>query len=143
MFKKYTVSLEALRTSNENSVVKDSEGNVIATLNANEKRESITLDQMSKYLPLAFISIEDERFYDHDGVDFKRTAAATFKYIFGNSSFGGSTITQQLIKNVTKEDERDASRKIKEIARALNLEKELRKEKTKSQAKDELSLIHI
>lgn len=129
MFKKYAIPLDNIRISSENTVILDTDGNVIATLNADEKRESIKINEMAKYLPTAFVAIEDERFYDHQGVDIKRTAAATFSYIFkGDSSFGGSTITQQLVKNITKDDERDATRKIKEMARAYNLEKTLTKD---------------
>lgn len=129
IFKKYTIPIDKLKISNENTVILDTDGNVIATLNASEKRESVSIEQMSKYIPTAFVAIEDERFYDHQGVDIKRTAAATISYIFkGDSSFGGSTITQQLVKNITKEDERDATRKIKEMARAYNLEKTLTKD---------------
>lgn len=84
---------------------------------------------MPEYLPKAFIAIEDERFYEHHGVDIKRSAAATITYIFnkGSSSFGGSTITQQLVKNITneKEDEGKAGvqRKIREMSRAYQIEK--------------------
>ena len=145
IFKKYKVPLDKIRASMENTIIFDTDGNVIATLSANEKRNSITLEEMSPYIPKAFIAIEDERFYEHDGFDIKRTAAATIGYIFkgGGSSFGGSTITQQLIKNITKEDQRDATRKIKEIARAYNLEKELEQDKTKSQAKDEILQLYL
>lgn len=130
IFSKEKVDLSLLRASSENTVILDSDGNVIATLAANEIRDSVKLSEMPKYLPNAFVAIEDERFYDHQGVDIKRTAAATFNYLLhkGNSSFGGSTITQQLVKNITKEDERDATRKIKEMARAYNLEKDLPKD---------------
>jgi len=84
---------------------------------------------MSQYLPKAFVAIEDERFYEHDGVDIKRTAAATLTYVLnaGKSSFGGSTITQQLVKNLTEEDDRTWQRKVKEMARAYYLEEELSK----------------
>ena len=130
IIKKEVISIDKLRISTENTKVVDAEGNLIATLNADEKREIIKIDEMSKYIPTAFVAIEDERFYEHQGVDIKRTAAATFKYITsrGKSDFGGSTITQQLVKNITKEDERDAMRKIKEMARAYNLEKTLTKD---------------
>lgn len=145
IFKKYKVPLDKIKASMENTVIFDTDGNVIATLSANEKRNSITLEEMSPYIPKAFVAIEDERFYEHDGFDIKRTAAATVGYVFkrGGSSFGGSTITQQLIKNITKENERDATRKIKEIARAYNLEKELQQDKTKSQAKDEILQLYL
>lgn len=144
IFKKSTVPVESIMTGGGNTVVLDTDGNVIATLSADEKRNNITLEEMSPYIPKAFVAIEDERFYEHDGVDLKRTAAATIGYIFkGNSSFGGSTITQQLIKNKTKENQRDATRKIKEIARAYNLEKELQKDKTKSQVKDEILQVYL
>ena len=89
----------------ENSVIKDMQGNTLGVLNGDENRESIPLSEMPEYLPKAFISIEDERFYEHKGVDIKRTAKATYTYITneGNSPFGGSTITQQLVKNLTQE----------------------------------------
>ena len=114
----------------ENSVVKDKDGNTIAVLSGEENRDFISISEMPEYLPTAFISIEDERFYEHMGVDIKRTAKATLTYIFngGKSSFGGSTITQQVVKNSTKEDERTWKRKVKEIARAYYLEKELSKD---------------
>ena len=114
----------------ENSVVKDKDGNTIAVLSGEENRDFISISEMPEYLPAAFISIEDERFYEHMGVDIKRTAKATLTYIFngGKSSFGGSTITQQVVKNSTKEDERTWKRKVKEIARAYYLEKELSKD---------------
>ena len=114
----------------ENSVVKDRNGETIAVLSGEENREFISISEMSEYLPVAFVSIEDERFYEHMGVDIKRTAAATVTYVLhgGKSSFGGSTITQQVVKNSTKEDERTWKRKVKEMARAYYLEKELSKD---------------
>ena len=114
----------------ENSVVKDINGNTIAVLNGDENRQSITIDKMSKYLPLAFIAIEDERFYEHEGIDIKRTLAATYTYLTnkGESPFGGSTITQQLIKNLTQENEDTWQRKVREMARAYYLEEEMTKD---------------
>ena len=79
---------------------------VVANLSGDEKRKIITIEDMSKYLPKAYVAIEDERFEKHHGVDWKRTAGAIFNTVFkGSSSYGGSTITQQLVKNLTKDDE--------------------------------------
>ena len=114
----------------ENSEVRDLDGNTIAVLSGEENRESIKLDEMAEYLPKAFVAIEDERFYEHEGIDMKRTIAATVTYIFhkGESSFGGSTITQQLVKNLTSEKDRTWKRKVKEMSRAYYIEKELSKD---------------
>lgn len=119
-----------LYIENENSVVLDKDGEVIAQLSGDENRETIKLSEMPSYLPEAFIAIEDERFREHSGVDVKRTTAAVANYILhaGRSSFGGSTITQQVIKNYTKEDERTWKRKANEMVRAYYLEKELSKD---------------
>ena len=81
----------------------------------------------------AIVSIEDERFYSHNGVDVKRTAGAILGYakskLTGESaSYGGSTITQQTIKNITSEKDQTATRKIKEIMRAIAFENQLSKE---------------
>ncbi len=87
------------------------------------------LEAMPEMLKYAFIAIEDERFLSHHGVDWKRTFGATLTFFFkGNSSYGGSTITQQLIKNVTGDDKRSPIRKIQEIIRALNLERKMSKD---------------
>jgi len=85
---------------------------------------------MPEYLPKAFISIEDERFYEHDGIDIKRTAKATYTYIInkGISPFGGSTITQQLVKNIKEEKDDTWERKVREMARAYYIEQEMSKE---------------
>ncbi len=126
---KFAMSKEDLLISNSNTFVYDSEGNLIRELSGDENRKIITLNDMPEYLPKAFIAIEDERFYEHHGIDIKRSTAATITYIFnkGTSSFGGSTITQQLIKNITneKDDEGKAGiqRKIREMSRAYQIEK--------------------
>ena len=73
----------------------------------------------------AFISCEDKRFKEHSGVDWKRTISAAANEVLGfyGNRQGGSTITQQLVKNLTKDDEQDAARKIREIMRARYLER--------------------
>ncbi len=135
-YKIYNITKDAklskndLAIKNENSVIKDMESNTLGVLNGNENRESIPLSEMPEYLPKAFISIEDERFYEHRGIDIKRTLKATYTYIAnkGNSPFGGSTITQQLVKNLTQEKEDTWQRKVREMARAYYVEQEMSKE---------------
>ena len=124
----FNITKEDLVIGISNSTVLDKDGNVIATLSGDERREIVTLADMPKYLPEAFISIEDERFREHHGVDIKRTAYAIFNYVVkhGSSSFGGSTITQQLVKNITQEKEDSGIegilRKIKEWVKAYQIE---------------------
>ena len=133
MCKEAKLDMKDIAIKHENSVVLDDEGNTIAVLSGDENRESIKISEMSKYIPKAFVSIEDERFYEHSGVDIKRTFAATVKWFLskihiGSSSYGGSTITQQLVKNLTEEKDRSSERKIKEMARAYYIEQELSKD---------------
>lgn len=92
-------------------------------LSAEENRMWISYQNMGAYLPQAFIAIEDKRFESHDGVDWVRTVKVTLDYFLGGGSQGGSTITQQLIKNVTGNDDVTIQRKAQEIFQALNLEK--------------------
>lgn len=84
--------------------------------------------QMPQDLINAFIAIEDHRFPKHNGVDWVTTSKAIFRYLIGKPIAGGSTITQQLVKNLTGEDDFTIQRKVEEIFRALNLEKELSKD---------------
>lgn len=91
-------------------------------LHGTENRLWVSYDEMPEDLINAFVSIEDKRFFTHDGIDIRRTAGAVLGFLSGNDSYGGSTITQQLIKNVTGEDDVTIQRKIQEILRALNLE---------------------
>lgn len=100
-------------------------------LHGEENRIWVDMENIPQKLIDAFISIEDERFFEHDGVDWKRTASAFINFLpFVNiydSKQGGSTITQQLIKNITDDRSRSISRKFREIVRALVVEKRLGK----------------
>ena len=109
---------------NECSVVVDSNGNVIAELGGERKKIKTDSKDIPDDLKNAYVSIEDERFYKHSGVDIKRTGSAILSYIFhaGNSSYGGSTITQQLVKNLTGDNTDSVSRKVKEWWKAYQLE---------------------
>ena len=124
------LDMKEVKIKYENSVVKDISGATIAVLTGDENRDPKPISEMSPYLAKAFVAIEDERFYEHKGVDIKRTAAATLTYILhgGESSFGGSTITQQMVKNITTEDDRTWQRKVKEMARAYYIEQEMSKD---------------
>ena len=110
--------------TNENSIVKDSENNTVATFGSEKIKKKIDNSDIPENLKHAYVAIEDERFYSHHGVDIKRTGSAILSYIFhgGSSSFGGSTITQQLVKNLTGENEGKITRKVKEWGRAWSLE---------------------
>ena len=109
---------------NENSIVKDIDGNVIAKLGSEKKKKTVEYGKIQNNLKNAYIAIEDERFYSHHGVDVKRTLSAIGSYVihFGSSSFGGSTITQQLVKNLSSDSTDSIGRKITEWWRAWNLE---------------------
>lgn len=96
-------------------------------LYSSQNREWATLDTVPERLQSAFIAIEDHRFYSHSGIDLRRTLGALAGYIKGSDTYGGSTITQQLIKNVTGNDEYSVSRKLHEIIFALKLDGELSK----------------
>ena len=89
----------------------------------------VEYEKIPKDLVDAFISIEDKRFFEHNGVDWKRTVGATANYFLKfRDEFGGSTITQQLIKNVTGEDGYSLKRKLQEIFWAIDLESKMSKE---------------
>ena len=127
------ISKEDLQIKVSNSVIVDQNGTVLADLSGDEKRKIITLEDMADYLPKAYIAIEDERFYEHSGVDFKRTAGAIANTLLnGESSYGGSTITQQLVKNITNDNESTGiegiKRKIREWQRAYQVERMISKE---------------
>ena len=88
-----------------------------------EDRIWVSYDEIPKYLRDAAVAIEDHRFYEHKGVDWKGTIRAiVFTLGPGNSLQGGSTITQQLIKNLTQDSETTVKRKVTEIYRALEME---------------------
>lgn len=93
----------------------------IARLHGEEDRVWVDLDDMSPYMSKAFIALEDTRFEEHSGVDWIRTIGVIV--VPDNLGQGGSTITQQLIKNITKKKEVTVVRKFNEILTALNLER--------------------
>lgn len=98
-------------------------------LHGNENREWTDFADIPEHVRNAAVAIEDERFYKHRGFDILSTSKAAFNYIFKRStSRGASTITQQLVKNLTGDSDKNVTRKVKEILRAVNLEKKMTKD---------------
>ncbi len=97
----------------------------IAKLHGEQNRVWVKLDDMSEWMSKAFIAIEDKRFYDHPGVDWFSMTLGIARSFFSNNGQmrGASTLTQQLIKNLTGESGRNINRKYYEVLSALNLEK--------------------
>ena len=93
-----------------------------------EDRIWVSLDQIPDDLKKAAIAIEDKRFESHPGVDIKSTIRAIVYTLTGKSIQGGSTITQQTVKNVTGDNQDTVLRKVKEIYRALEMEKRYEKD---------------
>jgi len=130
------IDFEAL-AYNYSSIVyaTDKDGNPVEVeyLHNDGNREWIDNDKIPQVAKDAAVSIEDERFYEHNGVDFKRTTGAVFGWVGakitgGSPSYGGSTITQQVIKNITNEKDKTVTRKVKEMMRAIAFEKRFTKE---------------
>lgn len=100
----------------------------LTKLHGVENRTLVSIDEIPKHVRDALISIEDERFESHHGVDWKSTAKAILGKLTGTSTRGGSTITQQVVKNMTGDNEVTIKRKVTEIFRALRLEKNYSKD---------------
>ncbi len=118
-------------TLTESSVIVDENGTVIEQIHdPNENREIVKLNDMPKHLQDAFISIEDQRFDDHFGIDIKRIMGSLLhNFKVGDATAqGASTITQQLVKNVYLTNEKSWERKIKEMYLAVKVEQKLSKE---------------
>ena len=128
----FDITKEELTIGVSNSIVLDKDGKEIANLSTDEKRKIISLSEMSDYLPKAYIAIEDKRFYNHNGVDIQRTAGAILGAVTGNDRGGGSSITQQLVKNITDEKARSGLagivRKMKEWSKAVQVERMISKD---------------
>lgn len=119
------LTLNDLYSTDRQTVIFDSDGNTMVTLKSTIVENSIWagIDEIPENLRNAFVAIEDERFYTHNGVDLKRSVSAVVGFFVpGMGSHGGSTITQQLVKNVTGDDAHSVPRKIREQWRAIQLE---------------------
>ena len=99
------------------------------TVYGTENRIWVDYEQIPDALWQAAVAIEDHRFFEHNGVDWTRTASATLNFFTGSrATFGGSTLTQQVLKNMTGDDGNTINRKVREIFRALEFEKNYTKQ---------------
>nr|WP_049778110.1 PBP1A family penicillin-binding protein [Caldicellulosiruptor owensensis] len=116
-------------SDSQTTIVYDQSGNEISRLHGNENRIRVPYSKIPKNLINAFVAIEDERFWQHNGIDIKRIIGAIFRNIkSGNLSEGASTITQQLVRNKLLTFEKSFKRKIQEQYLAIQLEKRWTKE---------------
>ena len=117
-----TLDLAALDDQAQTSFIYDAYGNLITEYKGIENRVMVSIDRMPTYLQQAFVAVEDARFYTHSGVDLKRIVGAFVSNLSSSSTQGGSTITQQLIKNTLLSSEQSYKRKIQEAYLAMQLE---------------------
>lgn len=111
------------------SQIYDINGNEIANVHATENRMPVKISQVPKDLQNAFVAVEDNRFYEHMGVDPRGIMRALWSNLRGQSiSEGGSTITQQLAKNAYLTQDRTLKRKVQEVFLALQLERQYTKQ---------------
>ena len=124
-----SISLDELELLPQTSFLYDMNGNEMASLYDSENRIMVSYENIPKYTVDAVVAIEDERFFSHHGIDIKRTLGAIGSYVLngGDSDYGASTLTQQLVKNITSDKERAWQRKIREWYRAIMLESKLDK----------------
>jgi len=119
-------SLELIRPVlplGQNSFVYAADGTPLGAIPAERNRQPVKLDQMSPSIREATVAIEDRRFYEHGGLDFHGIFRAAFKNLeSGRIVEGGSTITQQLVRNLYVGNERSLKRKTKEACLALKLD---------------------
>jgi len=114
----------------QTSKVYSLDGSLITEFHSGENREIISFHEMSQYIKDAIVAVEDKRFYEHRGVDYKRIIGAFIADIkAGDLSQGGSTITQQYVKNVYFTPEKTFRRKLNEALIAVQLERNYTKDK--------------
>ncbi len=117
-----------LTKSDRTSYIYDKDGALISTFAGIEYRDWVNIEDVPDMLKNAIIAIEDVRFYRHSGVDYKRLFAAVVGSLSASSDAGGSTLTQQLVKNKLLTSEVSYRRKIQEVYLALQIEKTIEKD---------------
>jgi hypothetical protein len=121
---------ESLGPDQSATVFYDATGAEVLRLSDTENRLWVSWDKIPQALKDAFVSIEDERFWTHSGVDWRRIVNAAIGLVTGDSrAGGGSTITQQLVKNITGKTDHSIKRKLQEQWAAIDLERRLSKQR--------------
>ncbi|MGO4887473.1 transglycosylase domain-containing protein [Anaerobacillus sp. MEB173] len=124
----YVIDNKKLVMDSATSLI-DKNGELITKLYI-ENREIITISEVPDHVKQAFVAIEDARFYEHQGIDFRAIGRALYRDMIARSKVeGGSTITQQLVKNTFLTNEKTWLRKTKEVLIAINLERRYSKDK--------------
>ena len=123
-----SLDLAALDEQAQTSFIYDAQGNLITEYKGIENRVMVSIRAMPVYLQQALVAVEDARFYTHSGVDLKRIVGAFVHNLSSSSTQGGSTITQQLIKNTLLSSEQSYKRKIQEAYLSLQLETQYTKD---------------
>ncbi|SDY46439.1 penicillin-binding protein 2A [Evansella caseinilytica] len=127
LFGNYAIDNKDL-VMNASTTIESSDGELISKLYV-ENRELISLDDVPEHVRNAFIAVEDHRFYEHQGIDFRAIGRALYRDIItGSKAEGGSTITQQLAKNIFLSHDKTWLRKTKEVLMAVNLERRYSKD---------------
>jgi penicillin-binding protein 1C len=120
---------EVLRVEGFNTKIMDRNGDIIHDLYQAEKRDPVPVEEMPESLKKATIAVEDKDFYKHSGFDFLTILRIPYNYVFkGGRVIGGSTLTQQLVKNVLLTNERTVTRKFKEFVLSLQIERKFTKD---------------
>ena len=122
------LDVEKIETQNLTSFIYDYNGDLITAYRGSENRIWANFDEIPDQLAKAFVAVEDARFYTHNGIDIKRIIGAFVSNLQNNSTQGGSTITQQLVKNKLLSTEQSYKRKIQEAYLSVELEKKYSKD---------------
>ncbi len=122
------LDVSRLTRSNRTSYIYDNNGELITTFAGMEYRDWVAIEDIPDMLKNALISVEDVRFYRHGGLDFKRLVSAVVNTLRNTDTHGGSTLTQQLIKNKILSNVRSYKRKIQEAYLAVELENTVEKD---------------
>jgi 1A family penicillin-binding protein len=113
----------------------DRDGEVLYDIYSDKNRTQVEFEQIPAYLRQATVAVEDKNFYRHSGFDLTAYPRAVFNIMFKGKLQGGSTLTQQLVKNVLLTSERTVTRKIKEFVLAVQIESRF--------SKDEILLMYL
>ncbi len=116
-------SIEIINKLGQNSRILDKDGRLLGVIAAEQNRQVVSLSAMSPWIGKATVAIEDRRFYEHPGIDYEGIVRAAVSNVeAGSIQEGGSTLTQQLVRNLFIDNERSFNRKVKEACLALKLD---------------------